>query len=240
MRINKLLTNYGYCSRKQTNTYIKEGAVLVNGIPAMPGQWVTEEDQILLHGEPVIQKPFLYQIYHKPCGIICTLEKGVQDGLAGILPSSPYRFPVGRLDKDSEGLLLLTNDGDLAQKLLHGEGNVEKEYHVTVRSPLSEEILQKLSEGVDIGIGFTKTCQVFRLDETSFSIILTEGMNRQIRRMVGFFGHKVVRLKRVRLLNLHLSDLPPGEWRDLTKTEVQGLFSSENPETEEDKKETFR
>ena len=226
VRINKLLSNYGYCSRKQVNRYIKEGAILVNGVPAFEGQWVTEEDSILFLGEPVKKKPSIYYLYHKPPGVICTLEKEEKNGLASRLPLSQYAFPVGRLDKDSEGLLLFTNDGDLAQKLLHGEGQVEKEYHVTVKSTISDDILRKMSEGVDIGIGITKPCQVKRLDEFSYSIILTEGMNRQIRRMAGHFGHEVIFLKRIRILSLTLSDLKPDEMRALTKNEVKDLYLS--------------
>ncbi len=126
VRINKLLSNYGYCSRKQVNRYIREGGILVNGVPATEGQWVTEEDHILFFGKPVKKKPSVYYLYHKPHGVICTLDEEANGGLAAELKLPHYAFPVGRLDKDSEGLLFLTNDGDLAQKLLHGEGQVEK------------------------------------------------------------------------------------------------------------------
>ena len=226
MRINKLLSNYGYCSRKQVNRYIREGGILVNGVPATEGQWVTEEDHILFFGEPVKKKPSVYYLYHKPPGVICTLDEEANGGLAAELKLPHYAFPVGRLDKDSEGLLFLTNDGDLAQKLLHGEGQVEKEYQVWVDSPISDDNLSKMTQGVDIGIGITKPCQVDRLEKNSFSIILTEGMNRQIRRMAGYFGHEVIKLKRIRILHLFLGDLKPGERRSLTEEEVKDLYLS--------------
>jgi len=226
VRINKLLSNYGYCSRKKANVYIRKGAVLVNGMKAIEGQWVTEEDEILFHGEPLRKKDPLFFIYHKPPGIVSTLEGGVQNGLASVLPMDPYVFPVGRLDKDSEGLLFLTNEGDLAQKLLYSESQVEKEYQVTVASPITDDTLQKLTAGVNIGIGITKPCRVERIQENAFTITLTEGMNRQIRRMAGFFGHEVIKLKRVRILTLFLSDLPPGHLRPLSPKEVKDLRDS--------------
>lgn len=225
MRINKLLSNYGYCSRKKANTYIKEGAVRVNGILATEGQWVTEEDEILFHGKVLHQKPAVFFLYHKPPGIICTMDEEIQDGLVKVLPPEPYMFPVGRLDKASEGLLLLTNDGDLAQRIMNGDNTMEKEYHVWLKSPISDEILEKLSQGVPIGIGFTKPCKVIRLEENAFSITITEGMNRQIRRMVGYFGHEVVILKRVRILNLLLSGLPQGQLREATTKEIEKLHA---------------
>lgn len=223
MRINKLLSNYGYCSRKKANEWIRQGLLEVNGSPATEGQWVEETDDILFRGEPVQKKNFLFYLYHKPKGILSSLDETLPDNLLSALPLTDYVFPVGRLDKESEGLLLLTNDGDLAQRILHSESLIEKEYQVTVDRPVPQEVLLALSKGVDIGIGMTRPCVVERLSETSFRIVLTQGMNRQIRRMAGAFGYQVLTLKRVRILHLHLENLPPGALRPPTNEELAEL-----------------
>lgn len=223
MRINKLLSNYGYCSRKVANDYILAGRVRVHGHLATPGQWVEKEDLITLDGVLVTPKTPCYFLYHKPPGVVCTHDEKVPGNILTKLSLPSYAFPVGRLDKASQGLLLLTNDGDLCQWILQEAHEVEKTYEVTLDKPLEEAHLQALSLGVDISIGITKPCTIQRVGTHSFHITLTQGMNRQIRRMVKVFGYDVVKLFRFRLHHLTLEDLKEGALRPLTKEEVQGF-----------------
>lgn len=226
MRINKLLSNKGICSRSQAHQLIVAGRVKVNGQLCIPGQWVEEEDEILLDEKPVKQQERLYIILNKPVGIECTAAEEVKDNIISYMNYPAYLFPVGRLDKDSQGLILLTNDGDLASNILEAEKGHEKEYIVQVDRHYEEDFLQKMSQGVPLGKGImTRPCQVSAISEDTFRIILTQGMNRQIRRMTKVFGYHVVRLERIRLLTLSLGDLAYGEWRKLTDSEVEALKS---------------
>ncbi|MFH5836249.1 pseudouridine synthase [Proteiniclasticum sp. C24MP] len=223
MRINKLLSNYGYCSRKEANVWIESNRIHVNGSPAFPGQWVEEEDDILLDGEKLKKKEKIYIAFHKPPGIICTRDESVEENIISFLHLPFYIFPVGRLDKESEGLILLTNDGDWANEILSSENNHEKEYLVTVDRPFKEQFLQDLSSGVDIRIGQTRPCTVEKVSEDTFRIILTQGLNRQIRRMTRALGYDVTALKRRRILNITWEGLSSGQWRHLLEDEKSTL-----------------
>jgi 23S rRNA pseudouridine2604 synthase len=225
MRINKLLSNYGICSRKEANRLIEEGRVIVNGQQSVPGQWVEEEDHILVDNEPVKPKRKIYIALNKPVGITCTSAKEVEDNIISFMNYPEYIFPVGRLDKESQGLILMTNDGDLANKILESENEHEKEYIVTLDKPYDDEFMRRMSRGVNIGDTITRTCKVSRINEDTFRIILTQGLNRQIRRMSKAFGYEVIRLERIRIVNIKVDDIECGKWRDLTEEEVIGLRS---------------
>lgn len=228
MRINKLLSNYGYCSRKEANRLLEAGRIEINGLLGIPGQWVEETDCILLDGLPLQPQEKIYLVYHKPPGVVCTLSPLARDNLLLNLSLPKYVFPVGRLDKDSRGLLLLTNDGDWAHHLLSDEHHVEKEYAVTVDRPLTESFALAMAEGVEILGTRTRPCTISLTGTHTFTIILTQGLNRQIRRMTYALGYTVTDLQRVRMADILLGDLPEGECRSLSKEEVHPL-PSENP-----------
>jgi 23S rRNA pseudouridine2604 synthase len=223
MRINKLLSNYGFCSRKEANKLIEEKRIIINGKLAEPGQWVEEYDSILLDNEPIKAKEKTYIALNKPVGITCTLAKEVEDNIIDFMNYPKYIFPVGRLDKESQGLILMTNDGDLANKVLEADNQHEKEYIVTVDKPYDEQFLKGMSEGVEILGVRTRPCIVKRISEDTFSIILTQGLNKQIRRMSKAFGYTVTRLERIRIMNIKLQGLDTGKWRNLTEEEVMNL-----------------
>lgn len=223
MRINKLLSNYGFCSRKEANKLIEEKRIIINGKLAEPGQWVEEYDSILLDKEPIKAKEKTYIALNKPVGITCTLAREVENNIIDFMNYSEYIFPVGRLDKESQGLILMTNDGDLASKILESDNKHEKEYMVTVNKPYDEEFLKGMSEGVEILGVRTRPCIVKRISEDTFSIILTQGLNKQIRRMSKAFGYTVTRLERIRIMNIKLQGLGNGKWRNLTEEEVRNL-----------------
>jgi len=223
MRINKLLSNYGYCSRKGTSGLIEDGRIKVNGSMCMPGQWVEEEDIILLDDEPVAPKERIYLALNKPTGITCTADKTVKGNIIDFMGCSEFVFPVGRLDKESQGLILMTNDGGLANRILESENGHEKEYLVTVDREFDDSFIKGMSGGVDILGVRTRSCSVSRVRADTFCIILTQGLNRQIRRMCRAFGYTVVRLERTRILNIRLEGIGSGQWRSLTQLEIDGL-----------------
>lgn len=227
MRINKLLSNYGICSRKEANEIIDNGRIIVNGELAFKGQWVEEYDDILLDGKKLEKLEGVYIALNKPVGITCTSSSEVEGNIIEYLKYSQYIFPVGRLDKPSQGLILLTNDGDLANKILESENEHEKEYIVTLDKEYDNEFIDKMSKGVNIGINgkdeITKPCNIYRIDEVTYRIILTQGLNKQIRRMSKAFGYNVIKLERVRIMNVTLEDISYGDWRELTKEEVEFL-----------------
>ncbi len=224
MRINKLLSNYGYCSRKKANEWIKEGRIHINRSPAFEGQWVEEYDEIRLDGEIVRKKNPLYIILNKPPGIICTGEETEADNIISYVGLSQYIFPVGRLDKDSQGLILLTNDGDTANLILESDNIHEKEYLVTVDRDITEDFIGRMRRPMNIMIGMTRACHAEKITDRIFRIILTQGMNRQIRRMCRASGYEVTKLERTRILSITLGDLPLGSWRHLEKDELQTLM----------------
>ncbi|GAA0727797.1 23S rRNA pseudouridine(2604) synthase RluF [Clostridium malenominatum] len=223
MRINKLLSNLGFCSRRETNRLIEENRITVNGELCSPGQWVEEDDLILIDNKPIPVKDKIYIALNKPVGVTCTAAKEVENNIIDFINYPEYIFPVGRLDKESQGLILLTNDGELANKILESENQHEKEYIVTVHKPFDSNFLQGMAEGVEIFGVKTRPCIVTRVSEDTFRIILTQGLNKQIRRMTKAFGYTVIRLERVRIVNIKIYNINIGRWRYLTEKEVMEL-----------------
>ena len=223
MRINKLLSNYGYCSRKEVRRLIEDERIIVNGKLCEQGQWVKESDDIFLDGERVQKKEKIYIALNKPRGIVCTLSREIKDNIIDFLNYKDYVFPVGRLDKDSEGLIIMTNDGDLANRILSSESYHEKEYIVTLDQPFYDDFIEKMERGVEILGQVTKPCKLKRINENTYSIILTQGLNRQIRRMSKVFGFNVVKLERIRILNITLEDIEYGKWRCINREEIEIL-----------------
>ena len=276
MRINKLFSNYGICSRKETNRLIEEKRVKVNGEFCVLGQWVEmDKDKILIDDKPISVQKRVYIALNKPVGITCTAENKVKDNIIDFMKYHQYIFPVGRLDKESQGLIIMTNDGDLANEILESEHINEKEYIVMVDKTFDDEFLKQMAEGVEISgnessgikrisdtLGVckienseelnlssenldklnmiqlkdlkqnktnkknsvkTRPCRVSRINENTFKIILTQGLNKQIRKMSGALGYKVIKLERIRIMNISISGIEVGKWRELNKEEVRNL-----------------
>ena len=224
-RINKFLSEVGYCSRRQADALIDQGRVYVNRKPAMMGMKVFEEDMIEIDGEKINQskKKKIFIALNKPRGVVCTTNAGVEENNIIDFLKFPQRvFPIGRLDKSTTGLILLTNDGETANRILKTANNNEKEYLVKVNRPIPESILKKMSEGVPMLGKITKKCIVEKVKTNKFKITLTQGLNRQIRRMCDYFDYKVVSLQRIRIMNIKL-DLPEGKFRLLDNQEIKGL-----------------
>ncbi|MCK8058043.1 MULTISPECIES: pseudouridine synthase [unclassified Fusibacter] len=223
MRIGKLLSNAGICSRRDANRLIDEGRVYVNGERCIPGKWVEWTDEILLDGEPVKMLERIYILLNKPKGILCSSNRSLENNIIDYLNYDAFVFPVGRLDKESDGLILMTNDGELANSVLRDEYEHEKEYLVSVDKEFDDDFLTILSGGVEIFGTMTRPCTVIRVSHDTFRIILSQGINRQIRKMCKKFGYEVTRLKRIRIVNMKLGDLPTGEWRFVTAEELEKL-----------------
>lgn len=226
VRINKYLSEAGVCSRRGADRLIEEGRVSVNGTLAFLGSVVKNSDEVRLDGELVSKKTDKILIaFNKPRGIVCTTAdpKSKDVNIIEYINYPERIFPVGRLDKDSEGLILLSNDGDLSNKIMKARNFHEKEYEVEVDKPFDDEFLNKMSEGVPILDTVTRKCTLKRAGKTSFNIILTQGLNRQIRRMCEYFGYKVVRLKRIRIMNIKLGNLKSGTYRNITDKEYAEL-----------------
>ena len=223
MRINKYFSNLGICSRRETNRLIEEKRVIVNGVLCEPGQWVEEEDEILLDGVKVKAKEKIYIALNKPTGVTCTAAENVKNNIIDYMNYQQYIFPVGRLDKESQGLIIMTNDGILSNKILEADNLHEKEYIVTVDKPFNDDFINKMSNGVNIGDTVTRKCSVKRINENTFNIVLTQGLNKQIRRMTKTFGYNVIKLERIRIMNIKIDDIPYGEWRNITKGELDTL-----------------
>lgn len=225
MRINKLLSNYGYCSRKEVRKLIEDKRIIVNGKLCEQGQWVEESDEILLDGEKVKEKEKIYIALNKPRGITCTASREIEGNIIDFLNYKEYVFPVGRLDKESEGLILMTNDGDIANKIISSENYHEKEYIVTVDKDFDDEFIYRMSNGVNILERVTRPCKVKKIDNNTFNITLTQGLNRQIRRMCKALGYNVIKLERVRIINIKIDGIETGKWRYLTEKELLELRS---------------
>ncbi len=224
-RINKYLSEVGFCSRRKADDYISDGRVYINGKPALLGSKVNIEDEISVDGE-IIQykdKKKVYIAFNKPVGIECTGNHKVNDNIIDFINHKERLFTIGRIDKQSEGLILLTNDGDIVNNVLRAENRKEKEYIVTVNKKITTEFMDKMRKGVRIMGKMTRKCFVKKIYENRFKIILTQGMNRQIRRMCEVLGYRVTKLKRVRIMDIHL-DTKVGEYRNLNKEEVDQLF----------------
>ena len=225
MRLNKYISETGLCSRREADARIEAGRVTLNGVVATLGTQVAAGDVVCVDGKPVGgQERHVYIALNKPVGITSTIETHVAGNLLEVVKYPQRIFPIGRLDKDSEGLLLLTNNGDIVNEILRSENEHEKEYVVTVDRPVTEIFLNGMASGVRILGTVTKPCKVRRVGAATFRMVLTQGLNRQIRRMCSFFGYKVQRLQRVRIINLELGDLQPGQWRQLQPEEVRGLL----------------
>lgn len=223
MRINKVLSNFGYCSRKEANRWIEAGRLTFNGGPCKLGQWVEEGDLVLLEGQPLVPREKVYLLFNKPVGIVCTAESGEKDNLIDYIAYPEYIFPVGRLDKDSQGLMLLTNDGELANRVLAAEHGHEKMYQVWVDKPLTADFLDGMANGVLVDGQITKPCTLQAQGQESFHITLSQGLNRQIRKMCRTFGYKVLKLERLRIINLEMGDLPIGKYRSMELEELEKL-----------------
>ena len=223
MRINKYFSNLGICSRKETNRLIEEKRVIVNGVLCEPGQWVEEYDEILLDGERVKAKEKIYIVLNKPVGVTCTAAENVKNNIIDYINYNQYIFPVGRLDKESQGLIIMTNDGVLSNKILEADNLHEKEYIVTVDKNFDDNFIKGMSAGVDIGDTITRKCSVKKVSDDTFNIVLTQGLNKQIRRMTKSFGYNVIKLERIRIMNIKIDDIPYGEWRNITKDELDLL-----------------
>jgi 23S rRNA pseudouridine2604 synthase len=225
VRLNKYISETGICSRREADKWIEAGRVTCNGQPAVLGTQVQAGDEIRVDGVVVgAKKPQIYIALNKPVGITCTTESHIENNIIDLVGHAERIFPIGRLDKDSEGLILLTNNGDIVNEILRSENNHEKEYIVTVDRPITDLSLKMMASGVKIMGQLTKPCRVSRIDEASFRMILTQGLNRQIRRMCSALGYKAQRLKRVRIMNIHLGTLGSGQWRPLTDRELAGLL----------------
>ncbi len=225
IRINKFFTEHGITSRRGADRLIEEGRVRINGRPAVLGDVVGPQDRIELDGQPVSWgQARVYIKYHKPVGITTTTEPDVAGNIIAAIHHPERIFPVGRLDKDSSGLILLTNDGDLVNQILRVEFGHEREYRVEVDRPFSASFLDRMAKGVVVLGRPTLPCKVWAVGRRRFHIVLTEGRNRQIRRMCQALGYRVVALQRIRIMHLTLDDLPPGVWKDLSTEERDALF----------------
>jgi 23S rRNA pseudouridine2604 synthase len=230
-RINKYLSEVGYCSRRAADKLIDQGRVTINGkVPEM-GTKITDRDEIRVDGEPITEpkEKAVYLAFNKPIGIVCTTDTRVEkDNIIDFIKYPKRIFPIGRLDKPSEGLIFLTNDGNIVNKILRARNHHEKEYLVTVGKPITPKFLEQMANGIPILDTVTRKCEIEEVSKYQFKIILTQGLNRQIRRMCEYLDYRVKKLKRIRIMNVRL-DVPVGKWRDLTPeelTEINRLVSS--------------
>lgn len=234
-RINKFISETGFCSRREADKLIEAGRVTINGkIPEM-GTKVTPEDTVEIDGKPLkLKEEFIYLALNKPIGITCTTDLKDKDNIIDFINHPTRIFPIGRLDKPSEGLIFLTNDGDIVNKILRAGNNHQKEYVVTVDKSISPEFIKKMSNGVAILETITQKCFVEQLDKNRFRIILTQGLNRQIRRMCEVLGYNVIKLKRTRIMNIKLDGIAVGKWRYLTIDEIAtiNILVSDSVKTE--------
>lgn len=225
IRINKYFSEIGYCSRREADKLVEQKRVTINGIVAEMGSKVSEDDEIRLDGKLITKKENspVYIAFNKPRGVVCTTDtRRERNNIIDYINYPERIFPIGRLDKDSQGLILLTNDGDIVNKILRARNNHEKEYLVTVNNPITNDFVRKMSSGVPILDTVTRECIVEQQGKFQFSIVLTQGLNRQIRRMCEYLGYEVRELERYRIMNINL-DIPLGKWRHLTKDELDEL-----------------
>ena len=225
-RLNKAISDSGYCSRRKADTLIEQGRVTINGKPTSLGDRVMPGDEIQVDGETIVNNENLvYIALNKPVGITCTTDRRIEGNVVDFIGHKERVFHVGRLDKPSEGLLLMTNDGDIVNKILRAGNKHEKEYLVKVDRPVTDDFVKKMSGGIPLHEleMTTKKCKVERVSRFVFRIILVQGLNRQIRRMCEYLGYEVIELKRERIMNISLGNLPTGKWRDLTEKELEGL-----------------
>ena len=231
MRLNKYISSTGLCSRRKADELIKDGRVKVNNKIAELGVRVGPEDQVEVNGELLEEKKtHVYIALNKPRGITCTTERHVKGNIIDFVNHPERIFPIGRLDKDSEGLILLTNNGDIVNEILRNSNNHEKDYIVTVNKDITSSFIENMAKGVKIynpvknEYTMTNPCKIEKMGKRLFKLTLSQGLNRQIRRMCTNLGYQVVKLKRIRIINIELNDLPVGKWRDLTQEELSDLF----------------
>jgi 23S rRNA pseudouridine2604 synthase len=238
-RINKYLSEAGYCSRREADKLLDQGRITLNGEVPELGTKVAPGDEVRVDGKLISEaqkkEPDVYLAFNKPVGIVCTTDTRVEkDNIIDYINYPRRIFPIGRLDKPSEGLIFLTSDGDIVNKILRARNNHEKEYIVQVNRPITPDFIKRMANGVPILDTVTRKCEVEKLGKNEFRIILTQGLNRQIRRMCEYLGYEVTALKRIRIMNVSL-DIPVGEWRDLTKAELDEInrMINESSKTEE-------
>ena len=224
IRLNKAISDTGYCSRRAADKIIEEGRVLLNGKIGVLGDKASINDEIVIDGKLLVRESkLIYIAFNKPVGITCTTERDIEGNIIDFINHKERIFPIGRLDKPSEGLIFLTNDGDIVNKILRAGNNHEKEYAVMVHKPITQDFIDQMSNGIPILDTVTQKCYVEQESEFVFKIILTQGLNRQIRRMCDYLGYKVYRLKRLRIMNITLDGIAPGKWRDLTSKELSEI-----------------
>lgn len=222
--LNKYISDTGLCSRREANKLIEQGKVTLNGKVAQLGNRVEQGDEVKLNGKLIGKKPkTVFIMLHKPRGIICTTDTREPKNIIDFIDHHERIFPIGRIDKPSEGLIFLTNDGNIVNKILRAENKHEKEYIVRVDKPITDQFLKKMSSGIPILGTITKKCKVEQINKVVFRIILTQGLNRQIRRMCEYLDYDVKSLKRVRIMNIKLGKLAPGQWRNLTQQEMNAI-----------------
>jgi 23S rRNA pseudouridine2604 synthase len=244
--LNKFISSSGLCSRREADKIIEAGRVMLNGKRGKLGNRVGPRDSVKVDGRSIQGKPeTIYLAFHKPMGLVSTTDVNEKNSIINYIHYPQRLFPVGRLDKDSQGLIFLTNDGDIVNKILRAGNKHEKEYSVTVDQSITEEFIHKMSSGIPMLGTVTKKCKVEKTGPRSFKIILTQGLNRQIRRMCEFLGFEVVQLKRIRIMNVKLEKLPEGEWRPLTEVEIGEIQeaikqSSKTEEASKDKNKQKR
>ena len=227
MRLNKFIAESGLCSRREADRYIEKGNVFINGKRASVGDQVKPRDIVRVNGnelEPLQEEDIIFIALNKPVGITSTTEEGIKDNIVNFVNHSTRIFPIGRLDKDSSGLIFLTNNGDMVNKILRAGNKHEKEYVVTVNKALTDEVLEAMSNGVPMLGVMTKKCKVVKESIFTFRIVLVQGLNRQIRRMCEHFGYEVNKLERVRIMNISLKGLAVGDWRDLDPIEMKSIY----------------
>ena len=228
-RINKFLSEIGHCSRRAADKLIEQGRVKINGEVPLIGTKISDEDEVSVNGKIVHRpkkKKMVYLAFNKPEGIVCTTDQvRERDNIIDYINYPTRIFPIGRLDKPSEGLILLTNDGDIVNKILRARNNHEKEYEVTVHKPVTKEFIEEMSNGVPVLDAITRKCKVKQTGKKTFKIVLTQGLNRQIRRMCEYLEYDVIKLKRIRIMNIKL-DIPVGTYRDFTASELNTINQS--------------
>lgn len=229
IRLNKFLSDAGYCSRREADRLVEQGIVKVNGKTAVMGQKVTINDSIMVKGKNISREEEQILIaLNKPVGIECTTDLNNPDNIVDFINFDKRIYPIGRLDKNSQGLILLTNDGSIVNNILKGSNYHEKEYVVTVDKPVTDDFIKKMSTGVRILDQVTRPCKVAKVKKHVFNIVLTQGLNRQIRRMCGELGYNVQKLKRIRIMNIELGNLPVGQYRKVTDSELKELMRNFN------------
>ncbi|MCL4109851.1 UNVERIFIED_CONTAM: hypothetical protein GTU68_028760 [Idotea baltica] len=244
--LNKYISATGYCSRREADRLLEQGRVMLNGEIARKGNRVVEGDEVIVDGSYIKSNPKkVFIAYNKPVGIVCTTDLSEKKNIINQIKHKQRLFPIGRLDKPSQGLIFLTNDGDIVNKILRAGNNHDKEYIVSVNKPITPAFIRKMGAGIPILGTVTKKCQVEQINENTFRIVLTQGLNRQIRRMAEFLDYKVSKLKRTRIMNVSLGNMEIGAWRNLTEKELSQLIelsnsSSKTEEASRDKRKKKR